>query len=66
MATVLKSVDEDFLAAWAELEVNNKYIKPILAINEGLTHPSSPVPGWLQLRITNAAALKERVDKLSK
>jgi hypothetical protein len=59
VVAVYKLVEEDFFAAWAELEVNGALDNPVFPMNQGLTHAASPVPAWLQKR-------KARADKSSR
>jgi hypothetical protein len=66
VAEVLKFVEYDFFAAWAELEVNNKYKWAIFTIEEGATHTASPIPAWLEKRATAAAARAERTANSSR
>jgi hypothetical protein len=59
VVAVYELVEKDFFAAWAELEVNGRLDNPVFPMNEGSTHPASPVLAWLQKR-------KARADKSSR
>jgi hypothetical protein len=59
VVAVYELVEKDFFAAWAELEVNDRLENPVFPMNQGSTHPASPVSAWLQER-------KARADKSSR
>jgi hypothetical protein len=56
IVALYRSVEEDFFAAWAELEVTSSFHNPVFPMEQGSTHPASPVPAWLEKRASKYAA----------